>query len=141
MRPLVTIAALLALGCAAAHPSQIVLGPYETLQSSSALWERTLAAVRAANYEPTQVDAARGQILVASRIYGSREQIMIQLYREGWIQVGVVAPATPYWGKRRIPPDLAEEHLTLSLALRERLEAREAPPRRSEPESDEEPSS
>ncbi len=132
MRPRTTIvlaiAALLAASCAGAHPDHIVLGPYDTLRTA-AFWERTLAAVREAHYEPVQVDASRGQIIVASRIYGTREQILIQLYREGWVQVGIVQQTAGYWGRPSIPPDLADEEVELSLALRERLEHGPAPAR------------
>jgi hypothetical protein len=119
-RVFLAAATLAMLGCRARPPAEMVVGPYEA-ESSVELWERALAAVRAARYEPEHVDPNRGQIVVPSHIYGSRERFMVQLYREGWLQVRVVSQRRGRW-KPRIPPELAEEHLELTLALRAHFE-------------------
>lgn len=122
------------------YSAHLVIGPYEG-GSSAQLWERTLAAVSATRYQPEQVDPSRGQILVPSRTYGSRERFLVQLYREGWVQVAL-APQAGVW-RSNIPSNLSEEHVAFTIALREQLEgeaevsSEEVPP----PPDDEEPAS
>lgn len=107
-------------GCRPSYPSHMTIGPYGSIPSAR-LWERTLAAVREAHYRPEQVDPNLGRIIIPSRVYGSRERILIQLYREGWIQLGPATSAPAGW-KVYVPPEVSEEQLALTLMLRQQLE-------------------
>jgi hypothetical protein len=116
---IVLLLALPLLGCRTAYPPHLVIGPFRP-DARAQLWEQTLAAVREAHYEPELSDPNLGRIIVPSHVFGSRERFMIQLYREGWIQVGLVNQLPVGW-QVRIPAELGEEQIALTMGLREHL--------------------
>ncbi|MCA9609079.1 MAG: hypothetical protein KC619_25935 [Myxococcales bacterium] len=103
--------------CAHASPSCIVLGRVTGI-SRQALWERSLAALTHAGYEPELQDPVRGVIVVPSHYLGSRARFIVQLYREGWVQVAHEGFGLGY-ARISIRSALAEEHEALSFALSE----------------------
>lgn len=116
---IVILVASTLLGCRASIPSHIVVGPYRSMPPAR-LWEMTLEVVRNAHYRPEHVDPNLGRIVIPSRVYGSRQRIVIQLYREGWIQVGLFTNAPAVWTVY-VPPEVEEEELELVTTLRDEL--------------------
>ena len=101
--------------CAHTSPSCIVLGRVTGI-SRETLWERSLAALAHAGYEPELRDPVRGVIVVPSHYLGSRSRFIIQLYREGWVQIAHEGFGAAFV-KIQIPSQLAEEHEALAFAL------------------------
>lgn len=108
------LACALMAGCASTPPARVLIGPVSGV-SSEQLWGQTLAALESAGYLPELRDPAEGRLLVPSRTFGSRERFLLQLYREGWVQLELES----YWG--RTHGALATEYLDLAVTLRRAL--------------------
>lgn len=86
------------------------------------LWVRTLGALAEAGYDPEESDRRRGLVLVPSRAAGGRQRFRVQLFDDGWVQVGLEWYRSDR-SRALIPPALADEHRALSMRLHAALVA------------------
>lgn len=135
MRPFALLF-LVALGCGHADArSHLVVGPFA--REPSVLWTQALEASRALRYQPTEADPGRGRIVVPARYvgrWGTGARFEVQLYREGWVQVGVAGMVVQPRGAGmvKVPKELRAELEAYVMGMREQLASARTPEPTSE---------